>query len=73
MSNKNVIGPHIRRARYAKGWTQDQLAAKMQIAGCDMSSNQIAKIESKFKTIKDYELLYLAHVLGFELPAPIPR
>lgn len=40
-----AIGRHIGILRRKKGFTQEQLAAKMQVMGCDMTRSALAKIE----------------------------
>lgn len=35
MRYKNNIGPQVRRRRYALGWSQSDLATKLQLAGFD--------------------------------------
>ena len=39
------IGNNIRMIREAKGMTQEMLAAKLQLNGCDITRSAIAKIE----------------------------
>ena len=39
------VGNNIRRIREAKGMTQEMLAAKLQLNGCDITRSAIAKIE----------------------------
>lgn len=39
------IGAKIRAAREAKGLTQEQLAARLQTLGCDITRSALAKIE----------------------------
>jgi ribosome-binding protein aMBF1 (putative translation factor) len=46
MLYKNNIGPQVRRRRYALGWSQSILAAKLQIAGLDISRSGVSKIEA---------------------------
>ena len=41
-----MIGRVICKLRYRHGWTQDQLAVKMQVNGCDVSRDVVANIES---------------------------
>jgi transcriptional regulator with XRE-family HTH domain len=60
---KNVLGPQIRRRRYQMGWSQSQLAIKLQLAGLDIDRNGIKKIEGQLARIKDIEILYLRRVL----------
>ncbi|HWL50957.1 MAG TPA: helix-turn-helix domain-containing protein [Chthoniobacteraceae bacterium] len=39
-----MIGPQIRKLRYKMGWSQDQLAAKLQIAGLDNRADAVVII-----------------------------
>jgi transcriptional regulator with XRE-family HTH domain len=46
MRYKNNVGPQVRRRRYALGWSQSDFAAKLQIAGFDISRSGVSKIEA---------------------------
>ena len=61
---RNIAGPVIRRLRNARGWTQAEFAAKVQITGLDLDRADIGKIESQLRSLYDYELFLLAGVLG---------
>lgn len=39
------IGMNIRRIRMKNHFTQEQLAAKLQVLGCDITRSALAKIE----------------------------
>ncbi|MBR4893464.1 MAG: helix-turn-helix transcriptional regulator [Clostridia bacterium] len=39
------VGANIRTLRNKNNYTQDQLAAKLQIYGCDITRSALAKIE----------------------------
>ena len=54
------IGKTIRRYREAKKLTQEQLSAKMQLCGCDITRSAVAKIEVGQRHIYLDEL-YLFH------------
>ena len=41
----NRVGTHLSWLRKQKKLTQDQLAARMQLLGCDITRSAIAKIE----------------------------
>ena|GEM_PF-3225821 len=67
-SGRNVIGPQVRRLRYRRGWSQNKLAIKLQIAGMDYASRgKVCKIEARDIRVSDDDMLFLAHVLGVEL------
>ena len=63
MRYKNNIGPQVRGRRYALGWSQSILAAKLQIAGFDISRSGVSKIEARLSYVDDKALLYLAELL----------
>jgi transcriptional regulator with XRE-family HTH domain len=62
MRHRNIIGPQVRRLRNQRGWSQEQLAAKLQIAGWDISRSALAKIETRLQWMRDYQLAYLLNV-----------
>jgi len=49
MRFKNNVGPQVRRRRYALGWSQSVLAAKLQIAGFDISRSGGLKSKRAFR------------------------
>jgi transcriptional regulator with XRE-family HTH domain len=59
----------------AAGLTQEQLAAKLQLAGLHSADRvTVAKIESQIRSVFDYELAVIAKVLKTDpaslMPAP---
>ncbi len=40
-----AVGSQIRKIRLAKGLTQEQLSARLQTIGCDLTRSALAKIE----------------------------
>jgi transcriptional regulator with XRE-family HTH domain len=59
----NVVGPQVRKLRLLRDWTQESFAAKLQVAGWDVSRESIAKLEAQFRRVPDCELLFLSKVL----------
>jgi len=47
----NLIGYAIKTLRIAKGLTQEQLVAKCNLVGWDISRGTLAKIESKVRRV----------------------
>ena len=65
MRHLNIIGPQVRRLRSRRGWSQNQLAIKLQIAGMDFATRKkVCKIESREVWVSDDDMLFLARVLG---------
>jgi transcriptional regulator with XRE-family HTH domain len=60
---RNAAGPTIRKLRNDRGFSQAELAAKLQRNGWDASREMVAKIESQQREISDLELLLLCRVL----------
>lgn len=61
----NVVGPQVRRLRSSRGWSQNDLAIKLQILGMEGATRgKVSKIESRIVWIADEDLLYLARALG---------
>lgn len=42
---EKAIGINIRKLREKAGMTQEQLSAKLQVGGCDITRSAVAKIE----------------------------
>lgn len=73
MKHRNVIGPQIRNLRYERGWSQEQLAAKLQLKGLDISRASLGRIENGRQAVFDYEILAFCHVFHVSEPALHPR
>ena len=72
MRRLNVVGPQIRRLRYSRGWSQSELAVKLQLAGWDISRSGVGKIESQLVWMGDYELFYLMKIFDVPLEELFP-
>ena len=58
------IGENIRVLRLRAGLTQDALAAKLQLAGCDITRSAIAKIEVGQRHLYPDEIILLREILS---------
>lgn len=72
MRYSNNIGPQVRRRRYALGWSQSTFAAKLQLAGLDISRSGVSKIEARLRFVDDKELMFLAEVLKIPVQELFP-
>ena len=57
------IGLNIRALREEKGITQDMLAAKMQLLGCDITRSALAKIECGQRHLYPDEIILIKNIL----------
>jgi transcriptional regulator with XRE-family HTH domain len=66
MGNANVVGPTVRSLRKKRVWTQEQLAARLQLNGYWLTREVIANIETQRSGVTDFMLRGLAKV--FKVP-----
>ena len=60
------VGLNIRQIRKNNNLTQDQLSAKLQVYGCDITRSALAKIEVGQRHIYPDELKALKHILNVD-------
>ena len=53
----------MRQTRERENLSQEQLAAKLQLAGLHITQKAVSRMETGKRVIADYELPYLADVL----------
>ena len=61
---KNICGDRVRSARKAKGLSQEELAARLQVEGVNIERDSISRIEIGTRFVADFELRVLSDVLG---------
>lgn len=61
--NKNIIHDRLPKWREARGLTQGELAARMQVLGANIDQQMISKIEHNNRIVTDYELACLCKIL----------
>ena len=70
---KNLIGEQVRKVRSSKGWTQETLTAKCNLAGWDLSRATLSKIEAGLRRVTDAEVFLLANALKVEIADLYPK
>ena len=60
----NCSGPRIRERRTELDLSQEQLAAKLQLAGLDVTQKAISRIETGLRVVADFEIPFFADALG---------
>jgi transcriptional regulator with XRE-family HTH domain len=63
----NLAGSRIRKLRVAGSLTQEQLAARCQTAGWDVTRGTLAKIEAGVRRLNDAEAVVLAKCLKVDI------
>jgi len=69
----NIVGTQVRQLRERKGWTQEQFAVKLQLAGWDTSQDSVSRLENQDRRVPDLELFVLADVLDARLEDLFPK
>ncbi len=67
--NKKIekkVGQNIRSLREKAGMTQDILAAKLQLRGCDITRSAVAKIEVGQRHLYPDEIILIKEILSAE-------
>lgn len=59
----NLCGERVREVRLHMGWSQEELAAKLQLAGLQLGQMAVSRIETGKRVVPDFELPILAEVL----------
>jgi len=65
--NQNIekrIGNNIRTLRERAGITQETLAAKLQLGGCDITRSAVAKIEVGQRHLYPDEIILIKQILN---------
>ena len=65
--NMNVIGKQLREYRIKKNLSYEKLSVKLQLIGINIHKQSLYDIEINKRTVKDYELYALAHVLEIDV------
>ena len=58
------VGNNIRKLREKVGLTQEQVAAKLQVNGCDITRSAVAKIEVGQRHLYPDEIILLKSILS---------
>lgn len=58
------VGNNIRNIRETRGITQDTLAAKLQLSGCDITRSAVAKIEVGQRHLYPDEIILIRKILN---------
>ena len=60
---ERLFGRNLRRLRMERGLAQEQITARLQLAGCDLTRSALAKIEAGQRHVYPDELYALRNAL----------
>lgn len=64
LAYEKALGQNIRRLRLERGLSQEQLSARLQVCGCDITRSALAKMEVGQRHIYPDELKMLHTLLA---------
>ncbi len=63
IETEKKVGQNIRFLREKSGITQEELSAKLQLAGCDVTRSAVAKIEVGQRHLYPDEIILIKQIL----------
>lgn len=67
ISSFNITGKNIKKIRKDKKITQEDLCARMQVMGYQISRSDISKLENGKRFISDFEVVGFAQALKIDI------
>jgi transcriptional regulator with XRE-family HTH domain len=66
LNKRNAIGLKIAEIRRERGWSRDELAAQLALFGCNITSQNLAVIETCQRPVTHAQLVFFAE--AFQVP-----
>lgn len=67
LGDRNIIGARVTEARLSQGMRQNELLARLQVAGVEISAPALSLLEGQKRPVFDYELVALAKALEVDV------
>lgn len=64
LGDRNLVGARVTQARLRCGMRQNELLARLQVAGIEISSPALSLLEGQKRPVTDKELLALSDILN---------
>jgi len=69
----NIVGRQVSKFRNQRDWSQEDLAGRLQRTGWAISRSGVSKIEGGMVYVHDFQVTWLAAVLGVPRDALYPQ
>lgn len=63
----NVVGKRVKEYRIKRGFSYEELSAKLELMGISIHKQSLYDIENDKRNVKDYELYGLAYILKIDM------
>ena len=67
IGDRNIIGARVEKKRKELGIKQKELLTMLQVAGLEINSSALSKLEGQVRSVSDYEVVVFAKVLNVSL------
>ena len=67
IGDRNIIGARVEKKRKELGIKQKELLTMLQVAGLEINSSALSKLEGQVRSVSDYEVVAFAKVLNVSL------
>lgn len=61
---EKIIGKNLKKLREKRGFTQEYVATKLQLGGCDVTRSSVAKIEVGQRHVYPDEIIVLKNIFN---------
>lgn len=73
LGERNLVGARVTRLRLEMGMKQNELLARLQTEGIEISSPALSLLEGQKRPVTDFELNALADILGVSVDCLLGR
>lgn len=67
LGNRNMVGARVTEARRERGMQQNELLARLQIEGIEISAPALSLLEGQKRPVSDFELVALSRALDVSI------
>ena len=67
LGSRNIIGARVTEARLQRGMQQNELLARLQLSGIEISAPALSLLEGQKRPVFDFELVALAKALDVSI------
>lgn len=73
LGDRNLVGARVTKLRLERGMKQNELLARLQTKGIEISSPALSLLEGQKRPVTDFELNALADILGVSVDCLLGR
>jgi transcriptional regulator with XRE-family HTH domain len=63
----NIVGQNVAKLRHQRGWTQEELALKLRLLGCNVTSQILSHIEIRRCIVTDIQIVFFSEAFSVSI------